>query len=103
VTDKNVFWCVCLSTSNGLIVSDGSPLALDRDHGHDVLVHDVTYASSIVKFIPEPVTVLYNEEIKQELKRILIYECRCNEGLEGTTGVLEVIGVTPSLSIDVNL
>jgi hypothetical protein len=24
-------------------------------------------------------TSFYNEEIKRELKRILIYECRCNE------------------------
>ena len=81
-----VLVCHGLLTSNRLIVSDGSPLAIDRCHGHDVLVDDVTYTTSIVKLISEPVTVVYYEQIKREIKRILMYECRCNERLEGTTG-----------------
>ena len=53
-----VLVCHGLLTSNRLIVSDGSPLAIDRGHGDDVV---------------------YYEERKREIKRILIYDCRCNE------------------------
>ena len=30
-------------------------------------------------------SVVYYEEIKRELKRIIIYECRCNERLKAKT------------------
>ena len=50
--------------------------------------------SSVVVFISLSCVFVYYEELKRDLKRILIYECRCDERLRDTTERSTRLGYT---------